>query len=356
MAALSWNGTRKLILTLLALTALAALAEGIILLQVREDPSRLLLHVRLDWLPLAALLESLVLLLAAFVGLTQSAVARQLRQWAAESAWAGLALPLLLLAPYLVYALGTATFSLLALAKLVAYIAAPTLLLLPDRTRKVEQAGWRDFAAMAALAVPIPTHWLQGIWTLPEGLDAFRELLGIRDFYFFQPLFCVAVGAYAFLAVRNLEGVGYRLLWRKADAFDGAVNFVAFSLLGIPLGLALQFIHPHSLEASFGDVFGQFVGIYLTIAIPEEFLFRGILQNFLARSIHRGPKGVYGLLIASVVFGASHLHHAPVPNWRYAIMATLAGIFYGNAYRSRQRLSASALTHALVDTVWHFWF
>jgi hypothetical protein len=350
--------TRKLIVTLVALTALAALAEGIILLQMREDPSRLLRHVRLDALPLAALLESLALLLAAFVGLTQSAVVRQLRQGAAESVWVGLGQPLLLLAPYLVYALGTATFSVLALAKLVAYIAAPTLLLLPDRVRPAvrDRAGWRDFGAMMALAVPIPTHWLQGIWALPEGLDAFRQLLGIHDFYFFQPLFCVAVGAYAFMAVRNLDGVGYRLLWRRADAFDGAINFVAFSLLGIPLGLALQFIHPHSSEASLGDVLGQFVGTYLTIAIPEEFLFRGVLQNFLVRSIRSGRKGIYGLLIASVVFGASHLHHAPVPNWRYAIMATLAGIFYGNAYRSRQRLSASALTHALVDTVWHFWF
>lgn len=348
--------TRKLILSLLALLALAALAEGIILMQVRAEPSNLLRHARLDVLPLTALLLSLVLLLAAFVGLTQATVVRQLRHWAVESRWTALLLPLLLLAPYLVYALGTATLSALALAKLLAYIAAPVLLLLPDRLGKAERAGWRDFLAMAVLAVPIPMQWLQGVWVLPDGLDAFRQGFGIRDFYFFQPLFCVAVGAYAFLVIRNLEGVGYRLLWRRADAFDGAVNFVAFSILGIPLGLALQFIHPHTLEASLGAVLGQFIGIYLTIAVPEEFLFRGVLQNFLMRSLPGSHKGVFGLLIASVVFGASHLHHAPVPNWRYAIMATLAGIFYGNAYRTRQRLCASALTHALVDTVWHFWF
>ena len=104
------------------------------------------------------------------------------------------------------------------------------------------------------------------------------------------------------------------------------------------------------------NFFFLFIGIYLTVAIPEEMLFRGILQNLLVRTIQKGPPGLYGLLIASVVFGASHLHHAPVPNWRYAILATLAGIFYGNVYRTRQRLCASALTHALVDTIWHFWF
>lgn len=172
----------------------------------------------------------------------------------------------------------------------------------------------------------------------------------------FRPLFCVCVGGYAFMVIRNLEGVGYQLLWRKGDFIDGLTNFAAFTLLGIPLGLALNFLHPHWQSIPPGQIALQFIGIYLTVAIPEELLFRGILQNFLVRSIPQGPRGLYGLILASVVFGASHLHHAPVPNWRYAMLATLAGLFYGNAYRNRHRLSSSALTHALVDTAWHFWF
>jgi len=324
---------RRVILILAALTALAALAEGIILLQVQVDPWRL-----------AALLESLSLLLGAFVGLTHSSLVRQLRQWAVQSAWVALGMPFLLLVPYLAYALGTHTFSLAALGKVIAYIAVPTLLLLPDRLHRAERVGWRDLAAMLALALPVSANWLKGIWTWPE------------DLYFFRPLFCVCVGAYGFMAIRNLEGVGYRLVWRKGDVSDGVANFLAFALLGIPLGLLLSFIHPHLPEVSLWQVPLQFAGIYLTIAIPEELLFRGILQNFLVRSIRSGPRGLYGLLVGSVVFGAAHLHHAAVPNWKYAILATLAGILYGNAYRSRQRLSAPALTHALVDTAWHFWF
>jgi membrane protease YdiL (CAAX protease family) len=324
---------KKAILTLAALTALAAVAEALVVLRIKVDPWRL-----------AALLESLALVLGAFVGLTYTGLVRQLRQWAVASAWAGLGMPFLLLVPYLVGALGTASFSALAAGKVLAYIAVPTLLLLPDRLRRPERPGWRDFGAMLALAVPVAANWLEGIWTWPQEL------------YVFRPLFCVCVGAYGFLVIRNLDGVGYRLLWRKGDLIDGLANFAAFALLGIPLGIWLGFIHPHTNAAVLREFPLQFVGIYLTIAIPEELLFRGILQNFLARSIVRGPRGLYGLLIASVVFGASHLHHAPVPNWRYAILATLAGIFYGNAYRARQRLSASALTHALVDTAWHFWF
>ena len=347
---------KKAILTLAGLTAAAALGEGLILLRIHLDPWKL-----------GALMESFSLTLGAFVGLTQSTLVRKLREWAVQSALAAAGLPFLMLVPYFVLALGTGTFSWPALGKLTAYIAVPTLLLLPDRQHRAETAGWRDFAAMLALAVPVAANWLEGIWVWPQ------------DLYVFRPLFCVCVGAYGFLAIRNLEGVGYRILWRRADVVDGLTNFLAFFLLGIPLGLALGFIHPHwnpASAAEFGfHLFGleyvfavpsaavfigefalQFVGIYLTIAIPEEFLFRGVLQNFLVKSIPRGPRGLYGLLIASVIFGASHLHHAPVPNWRYAIMATLAGCFYGNAYRNRQRLSSSALTHALVDTAWHFWF
>ncbi len=330
---------KKAIIAVAALLLLAALAEGIILLRMPADPWRI-----------GAVLASLSLLLGAFVGLTDSSSVRKLRHWALRSVGLACGIPLLLLVPYLIYALGTDTFSLRAALKLTAYIAVPISLLLPDRWHRAARAGWRDFAAILALAFPIGAHWLGGIWTWPQGL------------YFFQPLTAVCVGAYAFVVIRNLEDVGYRLIFRKGDLVDGLSNFVAFALLGIPLGYVLHFIHFHSHGVSVATFVFQFLGIYLTIAIPEELLFRGILQNLLVKSILPGPKGqkgqkdLLGLLVASALFGASHLHHPPVPNWKYGIMATLAGIFYGNAYRTRHRLSASAFTHSLVDTTWHFWF
>ncbi|MGD0223535.1 MAG: CPBP family intramembrane glutamic endopeptidase [Terriglobia bacterium] len=325
----------------LGLTLLAALAEGLILIRIRIEP----------WL-LAALLESVALLVGAFVGLTQAAFVKQLREWAVASPVLAAGLPFLLLIPYLILALPTRTFTLIAFGKLIAYILVPTALLLPDRLRNRPNLTWRDAVAMLALAVPVSAGWLQGIWIWPQ------------DLYVFRPIFCVLVGGYAFMVLRNLEGVGFRLVWRKRDVSYALLNLVAFTVLAIPIGIALDFIHPHSTAAFThfaglglaGNFFFLFIGIYLTVAIPEELLFRGILQNLLARTIRKGPPGLYGLLIASVVFGASHLHHAPAPNWRYAILATIAGIFYGNVYRTRQRLCASALTHALVDTIWHFWF
>ncbi|HMD97823.1 MAG TPA: CPBP family intramembrane glutamic endopeptidase [Terriglobia bacterium] len=324
---------KKLILAIIGLLLLAVLATWVVLLQVRIDPERLV-----------AFFVCLSLVLGLFVALTNTGFVKQLRTWAVESLAAAMAMPLLLLVPYFVVALGTRTFSVLGLAKLVAYIVVPVALLLPDRFHRAERVGWRDFAAMLSLALPVAAGWLSGIWMWPE------------DLYAFRPVYSVLVGGYAFMVIRNLEGVGYRLILRRDDLTDGLANLVGFSVLGIPLGIALNFIHFHSDGASIQAFVGQFLGIYLTIAIPEELLFRGILQNFLVKTIQGPRHALYGLVIASVVFGLSHLHHAPVPNWRYAILATLAGLFYGNAYRTRHRLCASALTHALVDTMWHFWF
>ncbi len=324
---------KNILLLLCGLTLLAAIADVIVLWQVQFDPWRL-----------GAFFESLSLILGVFVALTHTSVTTQLRDWAVRSAWSAISIPFLLLIPYVIFGLGTGTFSLTALVKLSAYIAAPTLLVLPDRLRKANHVGWRDVVAMLALAVPVGTGWLAGIWTWPQ------------ESYFFRPLVSVCVGAYAFIVIRNLEGTGYRLGFRKEDLIAGLSNLAGFALLAIPLGIVLGFLHPHPNPVSIQEFAFRAFGIYFSIAIPEELLFRGILQNFLVRSIVHERRRFYGLLIASVVFGASHLHHPPVPNWKYGILATLAGIFYGNAYQIRQRLPASALTHTLVDATWRFWF
>ncbi len=324
---------KKPLLALAGLTVIAGVAEAILLPRIHIDPWRL-----------AALFESLALLLGAFVAFTQADFVERLRKWVLASVWSALLMPFVLLVPYLVLALGTATFSFVALAKLVAYIAVPTLLLLPDRLHSADRASWRDFAAMLSFGWPVAAGWLSGIWVWPE------------DIYVFRPLFCVCVGAYAFLVIRDLKGVGYKLIFNRGDVKDGGLNFIAFTILAIPLGMALHFVHPHAQHFNVFAFLADYVGTYLTVAIPEEFLFRGVLQNLLVKTFHGPRRGRYGLLLASVIFGLSHLHHAPVPNWRYAILATLAGLFYGNAWRLQKRTSASAFTHAMVDTVWHFWF
>lgn len=325
---------KKVATGIIALVALAVIALGIARLQ-------LLLRPETRWF---GFFLALSLTLGAFVALADARVERWLRRQAARSAVGAVSVPLLLLIPYFIDTVSAQTFHWHGLLKLTAYILAPSVLLLPDRVHAPGGIGWRDAVAMAVLAVPAAAGWLNGIWWVPGGLPLFR------------PLYSVCAGGYAFLAVRKLQDVGYRLTLRKQDLISGLAHFAGFVVIGIPTGYALHFIRFRAHPVSPAVLLAQFVGTYVMIAIPEEFLFRGILQNLLEKSIRHKQKGSYALILASIIFGLSHLHHPPVPNWRYAIMATLAGLFYGNAYRDRRRLSASALTHTLVDVTWSFWF
>ena len=52
-------------------------------------------------------------------------------------------------------------------------------------------------------------------------------------------------------------------------------------------------------------------------------------------------------------FGLSHFNkRAAYFNWRYVLLAAIAGLFYGRAWLRERRIGASAVTHATVDSVW----
>ncbi len=97
----------------------------------------------------------------------------------------------------------------------------------------------------------------------------------------------------------------------------------------------------------------DFLQLFLFIALLEELFFRGFLQTLLTQTL-RSEYGAQAL--AACLFGVFHILHAPFPNWRYVALATLAGWFYGSAFRQGGGLLASALTHAAVDTLWRAFF
>jgi len=95
------------------------------------------------------------------------------------------------------------------------------------------------------------------------------------------------------------------------------------------------------------------LAIFFFTAWPEEFLFRGLLQNMLSRA---SKSDFAGWWTASVLFGFSHITNGGFPNWRYVILASIAGFFYGWTWRKTNSIFAAAIVHALVDTFWHFLF
>lgn len=200
------------------------------------------------------------------------------------------------------------------------------------------QGNWRDFAVLLALGLAVDLRWLEPAW--PTGLAALGKIL------------LLDAGIFGFLVVRRLDGVGFdlRLTWK--DVRRGLLEYLLYAIIAVPLGLWLGFLHLHAVVPSPLRVIGAFVFTFVFIAIPEELFFRGWLQNLLERRLGR----IFSLLLTAILFGLSHWNKRAVHfNWRYVLMASIAGIFYGRAWAAQRRVGASALTHASVDTTWSIW-
>lgn len=199
--------------------------------------------------------------------------------------------------------------------------------------------SWQDVVALAACGIPVEFHWIEGSFPHPGPASLSKLLL-------------VDSALYAFLVVRRLDHVGYNFCPQARDLVIGIRQLLFFAPIVISLGLALHFITPHRGLPLAATAISSLLVTFFFVAVPEELFFRGLLQNLLEPRVGR----VGALCVSSVIFGLSHFNK-PLPfNWRYVLLATIAGFFYGRAWRDRRRLLASATTHTLVDVLWSLWF
>jgi len=214
-----------------------------------------------------------------------------------------------------------------------------TLLLYRADLSDPEQRGDRcDFLILAILGLAVDLRWFEAAW--PPRLAVFNKML------------LLDAGIYGFLAVRRLEGAGFDLRLRLADLRIGLRELGLYAPIAIALGLGLGFLHFHAYVPTASHVVLGWVFTFFFIAVPEELFFRGWMQNLLERRIGRHR----ALLTTAALFGLSHFNKRAVHfNWRYVVLAALAGIFYGRAWRQERRVGASAITHASVDTLWSLW-
>jgi membrane protease YdiL (CAAX protease family) len=201
-----------------------------------------------------------------------------------------------------------------------------------------QRGDWRDFLVLAVIGLAVDLRWFEPAW--PPHLAVFNKML------------LLDAGIYGFLAVRRLEGVGFDLRLRLSDLRIGGRELAIYAPIAIMLGLWLGFLHLHAYLPAVSHVLLGWVFTFFFIAVPEELFFRGWMQNLLERRL--GQRGA--LLTTAVLFGLSHFNKRAVHfNWRYVVLAALAGIFYGRAWRQERRVGASAITHASVDTLWSLW-
>jgi uncharacterized protein len=251
--------------------------------------------------------------------------------------------PALFVVPYLMVSLSAHIFRWQWCALYAGLPVAIAWLLLHASAADPQQRGdWRDYFTLLVVGLAVDLRWFEAAW--PSGLRALNEL------------FLVDAGLYGFLAIRQLTGAGFNFCLRWSDWKTGLRELALFAPLVIVLGIALGFIHPHRNLPGIGSALLRWIAIFFFTAVPEELFFRAWVQNLMERRVGRRA----ALVVASVVFGLSHFNkrlgaHTHF-NWEYVLLATIAGIFYGRAWRENRRVPASTITHASVDWMWGLWF
>ncbi|MBV9074833.1 MAG: CPBP family intramembrane metalloprotease [Acidobacteria bacterium] len=258
-----------------------------------------------------------------------------------SAAWMRVLLPGSLAIPYVVFAVPRHEFGALWLCTLflIPVSAAGMFEFAPAKPADSPKFCWQDFVVLSMFFLPVEFGLLNGAFPY-SGLSALPKLL------------LVDAALYSYLVVRGLERVGYDLRPRLRDLVIGVRECLFYTPIVIPLGLLLSFLHPHAHWPTLAQAAGAVLITFVFVAIPEELFFRGVLQNLLESRIGHP----WSMLLSSVIFGLSHFNK-PLPfNWRYVLLGSIAGWFYGRAWRSDRRVAASATTHTLVDVIWSLWF
>jgi membrane protease YdiL (CAAX protease family) len=241
-------------------------------------------------------------------------------------------------------AAGGFSFAFVALA--AAYTVVPTALVALHSPGD-ERPRWTDFAAI--LVIWLPLEFAAGKSLLPE------RAWGVANLTARGVSILLALGL--FLLYRGLKGMKYNLPRRWRDLAWTLAAFAVVLPVLMAVGLALGFIGPFRGFAVFHA--GAFALLWLKtllgVALPEELLFRALIQNWLMLrfGFHHTT-----LLAAALIFGASHLNNppGPLPNWRYFLLATIAGFVFGKVFWKSSSIVSSAGLHALVNSVRHVLF
>lgn len=226
--------------------------------------------------------------------------------------------------------------------RLFLYLLTPALLTL-YRPKDAPTLNFTDVVAILALWLPVEFGWL------PKA-DA-HTTSGVS--FPIRQLTAVNLGFFLYLILRPLPQMGYNFRIRRSDLRIVLLSFSAFLIVGIPLGLASNFLALHIQPFDLPRwILIWVLGFFFT-ALPEEMLFRGIIQQQMETRF--GNRNL-ALGIGAVIFGLAHINNAttgyPEPNWMYAIMATLAGLAYGYTWMKTGKITASALVHASANFVW----
>jgi membrane protease YdiL (CAAX protease family) len=199
---------------------------------------------------------------------------------------------------------------------------------------------WADLALWMILWIPFDLRWSMDM------------ISGVSETYAW---WSVAISVIAVIGWNGYRaaGIGFNLVPKFRDIGIALLGLVFIMAVVIPPGLLTGFLKFHIPESyDIPKLALHFVGLFLTVALPEELFFRGILLQGLEKKFNQ--KWI-PLVISSLAFGLMHWNNVSGLSTQitYVSLASIAGIGYGWAYRkSGNNLLAAILVHTLVDWVW----
>lgn len=212
-----------------------------------------------------------------------------------------------------------------------ALLALAALMIQPGGAPALRAAG---HALFVTLAVLLFLHWLPGFHNplvipraaLTPDAAPFGMYLNLD-----KPLvaFWVVLAAAPAMAGANPRAT--------LTAALGACAAAVVACLGLALALGVVGWAPKWPDSGWLWLINN----ALLVTLAEEALFRGYVQQRLARCWRDRPWGATaGLLVAALLFGLAHY----AGGWQWVLLAGVAGVAYGLAYR-HGGLAAAVLAH-----------
>ena len=288
----------------------------------------------------------LALLLLAVLAFLPALVQSRIRSFFRNRPSAIFGVPVLLTALFACLAAAVGAFSIALVALILIYTGVPVLAAYVQGAGAGKRPTWLDFATILMLWLPL--EFSAGHQLIPRPAQGFLHSVAYGV--------AILLGLIIFLGFRALPGMKYNLP-RARDLAYGVAGFAITAPILIAVGRLLNFIPPFHLPVhpSPASIARTFAIIFVGTALPEEILFRSLIQNWL---MQRYGFTLRMLLLAGFIFGCAHLDNGPqaLPNWRYMILATIAGVAYGKVFQQSSTVFSSVTFHALVDATKHIWF
>jgi membrane protease YdiL (CAAX protease family) len=257
--------------------------------------------------------------------------------------FAGRALPWYLVSsavlPYLAASMGATHFAWISLLKLIALALVPWLWYRVLPVMPIVDIGFLMLVVAMKLSGVLESIYL----TTYKGLEIARM----------SDIALMLVVVMVLMLERRVAETGYWFLPSARDWRIGALHYLYYLPIGFGLALglrAVRLVPPHDV----GKVALGFLGWLFVLTLAEEFIFRGVLQQWI-EDWTRKPQ--VALILTSVLFGAVHLWFGKqFPNWKWMIVAGALGWFCGRARNQAGNIRASMVTHSLVIATWRLFF